>query len=34
MWLTTGRWVWRIEDQGISLVSHTGRFQDVCTLLA
>ena len=34
IWLTTGRWVWRIEDEGITLVSHTGRFQDVCALLA
>ena len=34
IWLTTGRWVWRFEDDGATLVSHTGRFEDVCTLLA
>jgi hypothetical protein len=34
MWLTTGRWIWRFDAAGITLVSHTGRFEDVCTLLA
>ena len=34
MWLTTGRWIWRFDDAGVTLVSHTGTFQDVCTLLA
>ena len=34
VWLTSGRWIWRFEDSGITLVSHTGSFQDVCTLLA
>jgi hypothetical protein len=34
MWLTTGRWIWRFDDAGITLVSHTRRVQDVCALLA
>jgi hypothetical protein len=35
LWLTTGRWVWRFEDSGeVTLVSHTGTFEDVCALLA
>ncbi len=34
VWLTTGRWVWRFEDVGATLVSHTGAVEDVCTLLA
>jgi hypothetical protein len=35
MWLTTGRWIWHFDASGIAtLVSHTGRFEDVCTLLA
>ena len=34
IWLTTGRWTWRFDDAGVTLVSHTGGFQDVCTLLA
>jgi hypothetical protein len=34
MWLTTGRWIWRFDDAGITLISHTGRVQDVCALLA
>jgi hypothetical protein len=35
IWLTYGRFVWRFENGGaISLISHTGTFQDVCTLLA
>ena len=34
MWLTSGRWTWRFDDAGVTLVSHTGSFQDVCTLLA
>ena len=34
IWLTTGRWVWRIDDAGITLVSHTGTFMNVCDLLA
>jgi hypothetical protein len=35
MWLTTGRWVLRIDNAGIvTVVSRTGTVQDVCTLLA
>jgi hypothetical protein len=35
IWLTSGQFVWRFEDSGaISLISHMGTFQDVCTLLA
>ena len=34
VWLTSGQWVWRFDDAGVTLVSHTGSFQDVCTLLA
>jgi hypothetical protein len=34
LWLTTGRWIWRFDASGITLVSHTGRVEDVCTLLA
>lgn len=34
MWLTSGRWVWRFDAAGATLVSHTGRFEDVCALLA
>lgn len=35
MWLTTGRWVWRIDNDGTTtLVSHRGTSEDVCTLLA
>ena len=35
MWLTTGRFVWRFDDDGTTtLVSHIGLAEDVCTLLA
>ena len=34
MWLTTGRWILRIEDAGVTIVSRTGHVQDVCSLLA
>ena len=35
MWLTTGRWVLRIDNAGVvTVVSRTGTVQDVCTLLA
>jgi hypothetical protein len=34
MWLTSGRWIWRFDASGITLVSRTGRFVDVCALLA
>jgi hypothetical protein len=35
MWLTSGRWVWRFNDDGTTLlVSHTGMSVDVCSLLA
>jgi len=35
MWSTTGPWVWRFDNDGTTtLVSHTGMFEDVCTLLA
>jgi hypothetical protein len=34
LWFTNGRFVWRFEDSGVTLVSHTGTFQDVCSLLA
>ena len=34
VWLTTGRWVWEYTDDGVRLVSHAGRYEDVCALLA
>jgi len=35
MWLTTGRFVWRFNDDGTTLLlSQTGTSEDVCTLLA
>jgi len=35
MWLTTGRFVWRFNDDGTTtLVSRTGTSEDVCTLLS
>jgi hypothetical protein len=34
LWLTTGQFVWRFDDAGTTLVSHTGPIQDVCELLA
>lgn len=33
IWLTTGRFVWRFEDAGATLLSHTGTIEDVCALL-
>lgn len=32
IWLTTGRFVWRFDDAGATLVSHW-TIQDVCELL-
>jgi hypothetical protein len=32
-WLTTGRWTWRVDDDGWTLVSYSGSYTDVCTLL-
>lgn len=34
MWLTTGRWILRIEATGVTIVSRTGSVEDVCSLLA
>jgi hypothetical protein len=34
LWLTEGRFVWRFEDAGATLISQTGTYQDVCALLA
>lgn len=34
IWLTEGRFVWRLEDAGATLISQTGTYQDVCALLA
>jgi hypothetical protein len=34
IWLTMGRFVWRFDDAGVTLLSHSGTFQDVCELLA
>ncbi len=34
IWLTWGRWIWHRVDDVTTLVSHTGGYEDVCTLLA
>jgi hypothetical protein len=34
IWLTTGRFVWRFDDAGVTLVSQRGTIRDVCDLLA
>ena len=34
IWLTMGRFVWHFDDEGVTLLSHTGTFRDVCELLA
>jgi hypothetical protein len=34
IWLTTGRFVWRFDEAGTTLVSSRGIVEDVCELLA